>query len=320
MHFSRAGLLGCLFVRPTGPMNRVYSFGYSNADIADLAALAREGAMVVDIRYSPTSRLREWRQPALQRTLGAAYRHERRLGNRGYRDGRVAIVDLEGGATAVAQLARRQPVVLLCACSDVDRCHRKAIADFLLERYPGLEVVHLGQKERRCRCGRFLDPGESECPFCAPPLRQPTLEEWVVLGPSAPVVIRPQEDIAARLTLPGGTSSEPLDTSDPEIDAAVARYSLGLEQLARQLGWPVPWKWQAPVPLTVSEAEALLQDAAKDLGLAPPAMQSIGEVADAGPAGEVWPVDLPFPEDEAEPEFSVDAPLSNDDVADEWEE
>src|SRR4051812_3647896 len=122
----------------------LFTFGYAAGKLEDLVKLAREGAVVVDTRFAPTSRLPEWRQPALQRVLGPAYRHEWRLGNAQYRSGGLAIVDLEGGAASVAALAATQPVVLLCACADLGRCHRKVIAEHLRGRYPGVEVVHLG--------------------------------------------------------------------------------------------------------------------------------------------------------------------------------
>ena len=48
-------------------MNPIYTFGYANADLADLVALAEQGAVIVDIRYHPTSRLPQWRQEALRR-------------------------------------------------------------------------------------------------------------------------------------------------------------------------------------------------------------------------------------------------------------
>jgi hypothetical protein len=106
-------------------------------------ALARDGALILDIRFNPTSRRPEWRQATLRRLLGTAYRHERRLGNANYRGGTTAIVDLDAGAAAVAALVRMRPVVLLCACAEVSRCHRLVVAEYLQERIPEVEVVHL---------------------------------------------------------------------------------------------------------------------------------------------------------------------------------
>jgi hypothetical protein len=294
-------------------MTRIFTVGYANAAVADLVALARDGAVILDIRFNPTSRRPEWRQAALRRVLGPAYRHEQRLGNATYRGGTMAIVDLEAGAAAVAALARTRPVVLLCACAEVSRCHRLVVAEYLRERNPEVEVVHLQdgrgggprQSARECgKCGRYLEAGETECPFCAPPPSQPAFEDWcryygiILVPPLVPGEAPASLDVLrAQLALPGAVGPrDPRSTIPDAIVAAVARWCRGLEQLEQQLGRPVPSKWRQLNPGTVIEAEVMLQEAAADLGIAQPAKEEPEPEAE-----ERWPVDPPFPEDEGWP-------------------
>jgi hypothetical protein len=68
-------------------LNRIYTLGYAHAEVTELVSLARDGALIVDIRYHPTSRWPQWRQGALRQVLSGAYSHERWLGNVNYRGG-----------------------------------------------------------------------------------------------------------------------------------------------------------------------------------------------------------------------------------------
>ena len=53
----------------------------------------------------------------------------------------IEFVDLETGVVEVGQLLRQQPVILLCVCADVQRCHRLAAAEAIAARY-GVIVEH----------------------------------------------------------------------------------------------------------------------------------------------------------------------------------
>jgi len=104
------------------------------------------GAVVADIRFAPSSRHPAWRQASLRQTLGDRYHHVQTLGNRNYKGGPVALVDLEAGLTTLVQLLEVSPVIMLCACRDLARCHRRLVAEAFTTRY-GQSVMHLEPPE-----------------------------------------------------------------------------------------------------------------------------------------------------------------------------
>jgi len=113
--------------RPT-----VYSTGYLSGWTPDAlaAAVAENGAVLCDIRFMPRSRVPGWNRAQLKRLIGAQYRHVKALGNQNYRGGEIALVDLPGGLQQVeALLDEFDSVVLMCACRDLQRCHRRLVAD-----------------------------------------------------------------------------------------------------------------------------------------------------------------------------------------------
>lgn len=123
-------------------MQPLYTFGYSGRLPDQLQALVEQlDAVVVDIRFSPRSRIPDWNGGRLQKLLGKRYRHLRALGNRNYKGGPVEFVDLAAGVVEVGELLRQQPVVLLCVCADVQRCHRLLAAEAIAARY-GVIVEH----------------------------------------------------------------------------------------------------------------------------------------------------------------------------------
>jgi hypothetical protein len=71
----------------------------------------------------------------LQKVLGERYRHLPALGNRNYKGGSTDIVDLEEGVAQVGELSSQQPVILLCVCAKLQRCHRLAVAEVIADRY-----------------------------------------------------------------------------------------------------------------------------------------------------------------------------------------
>jgi len=117
-------------------LHTLYTFGYSGRTPHELQTLAEKlNAVVVDIRFSPRSRIPDWSGGRLQNLLGDRYRHLPSLGNRNYRDGPVEFVDLAAGVVEVGELLRQRPVILLCACADVQRCHRLPAAEAIATRY-----------------------------------------------------------------------------------------------------------------------------------------------------------------------------------------
>lgn len=123
-------------------MPALYTVGYSGRLPHDLQALAEHlDAVVVDIRFSPSSRSPDWTAGRLQKRLGERYRHLPALGNRNYQGGPLEFVDLEAGVVKVGQLLSQRSVILLCGCADVQRCHRLPVAEAIATRY-GLSVKH----------------------------------------------------------------------------------------------------------------------------------------------------------------------------------
>lgn len=123
-------------------MQPLYTFGYGGRLPDQLQALVEQlDAVVVDICFSPRSRSPDWSGGRLQKLLGKQYRHLPALGNRNYKGGPVEFVDLETGMVEVGELLNQQPVILLCVCGDVQRCHRLPAAEAIAARY-GVSVEH----------------------------------------------------------------------------------------------------------------------------------------------------------------------------------
>lgn len=123
-------------------MHQLYTFGYTGQLPHHLQALAEHlDATVVDIRFSPRSRIPDWTAGRLQKLLGSRYRHLPALGNRNYKGGPIEFVDLEAGVLQAGQLLRQQPVILQCGCVDVRRCYRLLAAEAIAVRY-GVAVEH----------------------------------------------------------------------------------------------------------------------------------------------------------------------------------
>lgn len=117
-------------------LHKIYTYGYSGRTPHELQTRAEQlEAVVADIRFSPRSRIPDWSGGRLQKLLGDRYRHLPALGNRNYRGGPVEFVDLATGVVEVGELLRQQPVILLCVCADVQRCHRLPAAEAIVTRY-----------------------------------------------------------------------------------------------------------------------------------------------------------------------------------------
>lgn len=124
--------------------NPLYTYGYGRGRVEDLEALAARGVLIVDTRLQPRSRNPPWNRGPLTARLGDAYAWRPDLGNVHYRgDGPIVIQDLERGLAHLRADLEQRPVVLLCVCADVGRCHRKVIAEAAAARWPRLRVVHL---------------------------------------------------------------------------------------------------------------------------------------------------------------------------------
>ncbi|MBK9944373.1 MAG: DUF488 domain-containing protein [Kouleothrix sp.] len=125
-------------------MNTIYTLGYSGwKPIALKAQVDTLGARLVDIRYNPQSRRPEWRKDAFRALLGDHYTHWPSLGNRNYKTGgpiELAAPDVALGLAS--SVLPEFPIILMCACREVESCHRLVAATFLSERL-GAPIVHL---------------------------------------------------------------------------------------------------------------------------------------------------------------------------------
>jgi len=103
--------------------------------------LDRREAILADIRFAPHSRDIRWTKNYLSLMLKHRYRHVVALGNRNFRDhdGAVQIHNLEIGIRLIESWSVN--VVLMCACENLDSCHRRVVKSELERR--GHEVIEI---------------------------------------------------------------------------------------------------------------------------------------------------------------------------------
>lgn len=119
---------------------KFYTTGYAGKEINDLKPmLVTLGAVLVDVRFSPTSEIMFWRQIYLKALLREKYHHVPQLGNRAFRDGRNQIQNLDLGIKILVSFNAN--AVLMCGCADLKDCHRFVIAEEL--RRKGFETEEL---------------------------------------------------------------------------------------------------------------------------------------------------------------------------------
>jgi uncharacterized protein (DUF488 family) len=130
------------------------TFGYEGRSAAEVVDLARDAAVLVDVRYNALSHkpgLSKSRLGAALAEAGVEYLHLRALGNP--RDNRDAFRAGDPGAydvlrarlrtgegadavALVAERARHETVALLCVEREPERCHRSLVAEAVVERDP----------------------------------------------------------------------------------------------------------------------------------------------------------------------------------------
>ena len=148
-----------------GRRNPVFTIGHSNRSVAELIALLAGATadLVADIRAFPRSRANpQFNGPELQEELaaaGMAYRYLPALGGRRHgrrqdspnmlwrNDSFRAYADYAGtaefhaGLEELCALAGERRCAIMCAEAVWWRCHRRIVADYLLEA--GFEVIHI---------------------------------------------------------------------------------------------------------------------------------------------------------------------------------
>lgn len=133
-------------------LRKLYTWGYTGSTPEDLTRYAEAlDALVLDIRYSPTSRVPRWQRQALAALLGSRYHWLQAFGNVNYKSGGpLRLADPDAGLKWLNDYMSSgafpwQTVILLCACEDWWQCHRSLTSTFLRESL-GVEVEHLPGK------------------------------------------------------------------------------------------------------------------------------------------------------------------------------
>lgn len=116
------------------------TIGYTEQDAAQRidAFLAQPKSGLVDIRYMPRCRWNaQWNKSALQAKYGRGkYVHERCFGNVNYnKPGQpIQLVNPDEQLNTVVNfLLSGGSLMLLCACKNYERCHRKVVYDLVMQ-------------------------------------------------------------------------------------------------------------------------------------------------------------------------------------------
>lgn len=106
---------------------KFYTTGCAGKDVNDLKPmLDRLDAILVDVRFSPTSEIMFWRQVYLKTLLRGKYHHVAQLGNRAFRNEATQVQHLDLGIKILVSFNAN--AVLMCECADPEQCHRLVIA------------------------------------------------------------------------------------------------------------------------------------------------------------------------------------------------
>lgn len=110
----------------------IYLAGYHGRKPEALLHLSQQlDAVVVDIRYSPHSRMPGWDQKDLIKLLHANYMWAHPFGNENFNnDEPIKIVNMQDGVNLLKR-RRVNNYILLCACKDGETCHRKVVGEFI---------------------------------------------------------------------------------------------------------------------------------------------------------------------------------------------
>lgn len=129
-----------------GDMKQLYTIGYAGLSLEDVAQWVEDNdALLIDTRLRPYSPRPDWQKVAIGRRLGSRYQSVTALGNVNYKNGGpIQLQDEEAGIKVIMDALAERPVVLLCACKEVDECHRKVIAE-LVEQRTEMPTIHLSK-------------------------------------------------------------------------------------------------------------------------------------------------------------------------------
>jgi hypothetical protein len=110
----------------------IYHFGYAGRKPEELDTLARSGALILDVRFSPYSRCREWNLAALKARLGDSYKHVQGFGNKNYRGGPIELLNPVPEVNRFKlEIDEGRSIVVMCMCKSFEHCHRKNVVQML---------------------------------------------------------------------------------------------------------------------------------------------------------------------------------------------
>ncbi len=125
----------------------LYTYGYnSERGTEELkAVMAKPGAVLVDVRFSPWGRPGT-RKMDFERQYPRRYLWVKALGNENYKGGEIRIHQPAAGIRQVLHLMQiGRTVVLMCACPTPGPCHRSVVAQMIRDAYAGeMTITHLG--------------------------------------------------------------------------------------------------------------------------------------------------------------------------------
>ena len=113
--------------------SKVYTAGYNNFLSDTFQKKVDElNAIIIDIRYNPYSFSPFWQKEYLSRRYQDKYIHIPELGNKNYKTSGIKIADWEKGLRYLIEIFKENKnIVLMCACEELEKCHRAWIAQKL---------------------------------------------------------------------------------------------------------------------------------------------------------------------------------------------
>lgn len=123
---------------------KIYTLGYTGWKTDQLKQQVElVDAFLVDVRKSARSRVVSWNFEPLRILLGQRYVWMPTFGNRNYKTGKpIELVHPQRGLEQIRPLLAERPVILMCACANVQTCHRLVVAQMVAEVYH-LNIEHL---------------------------------------------------------------------------------------------------------------------------------------------------------------------------------
>ena len=127
---------------------KIYTVGYNAWSFYEFKTKIEElDNILVDVRYSPNSFNPFWGKKNLLKHFKGNYVHIPNLGNVNYKNGKpIKVCNIDKGCKQLLKQIGDNDCLLLCACEDVETCHRKVVAAELY-RLTLCDIVNLKGEE-----------------------------------------------------------------------------------------------------------------------------------------------------------------------------